>query len=52
MGQFIDEGSDPNALNEAFETVSAWDIGLFVLNLGGFVAWIIGVWGLVRTSNT
>ena len=50
MGQFIDEGFDPDAMNEAFEAVSAWDLGFFVLNLGGFVAWIIAGVVILRTN--
>jgi hypothetical protein len=50
MAQFIDAGFEPNALNDAFETLSAWDVGLFVLNLGGFVAWIIAGVVILRTE--
>jgi hypothetical protein len=41
MGQFTDAGLDPKALNDAFETTSAWDLGLFLYSVSWFVAWII-----------
>ena len=50
MGTFTDAGFDPNALNEAFETLSAWDLGFFVLNSGQFLAWIIAGIVILRTG--
>jgi len=47
---FIDAGIDPDALNEAFEASGAWDLGLFVYNAGGFLAWIIAGIVILRTA--
>jgi len=47
---FTDAGIDPNTINQAFEAESVWYLGVLVLNLGQFLAWIIAGIAILRTD--
>ena len=50
LGTLTDNGFDPDALNAAFESPSAWELGLLPLNAVGLLTWMVAGIGVLKTK--
>lgn len=50
MGVFTDYGIDPAVLQRAFDAMSPWYLGFFLMNAAQFLAWIVAGIVILRTG--